>query len=60
MVMTPSRASVRMSGAEALLEALRREGVASEVAGVVTYLASEDSSFLTGVCLDVNGGTLFS
>lgn len=39
---------------------LRREGVASEVAGVVTYLASEDSSFLTGVCLDVNGGTLFS
>lgn len=39
---------------------LRREGHASEIASAVSYLASEDSSFVTGVCLDVNGGTLFS
>jgi 3-oxoacyl-[acyl-carrier protein] reductase len=39
---------------------LRREGAASEVAGVVAYLASEDAAFVTGVCLDINGGTLFS
>lgn len=39
---------------------LRREGNASEIAGVVAYLASEDSSFVTGVCIDVNGGTFFS
>lgn len=39
---------------------LRREGEAAEVAGVVAYLASEDAAFVTGVCLDVNGGTLFS
>ncbi|MDC0403856.1 SDR family oxidoreductase [Porticoccaceae bacterium] len=39
---------------------LRREGAASEVADVVSYLASAESSFVTGVNLDVNGGLLFS
>ncbi|MCG8601501.1 MAG: 3-oxoacyl-ACP reductase FabG [Verrucomicrobiales bacterium] len=39
---------------------LRREGTADEVAGVVSFLASEEASFLTGVCLDTNGGLLFS
>ncbi len=39
---------------------LKREGGADEVADVVTYLASDDSSFLTGVNLDVNGGLFFS
>ena len=39
---------------------LRREGRADEVAAVTAFLASEDSSFLTGACLDVNGGLLFS
>ena len=39
---------------------LRREGGANEVADVVAYLASEESSFLTGLNLDVNGGLLFS
>ena len=39
---------------------LRREGQASEVADAVAYLASDESSFLTGVNLDVNGGLVFS
>lgn len=39
---------------------LRREGAASEVADVVAYLASDESSFLTGLNMDVNGGLFFS
>jgi 3-oxoacyl-[acyl-carrier protein] reductase len=39
---------------------LRREGQASEVADLVAYLASAESSFLNGVSLDINGGTIFS
>jgi len=39
---------------------LRREGAPNEVADVVTYLASGESSFLTGLNLDTNGGLLFS
>ncbi len=39
---------------------LRREGAASEVADAVAYLAGEESSFITGVNLDINGGLLFS
>jgi 3-oxoacyl-[acyl-carrier protein] reductase len=40
--------------------ALRREGRASEVADTVAYLASAESSFLTGVNLDINGGLYYS
>lgn len=39
---------------------LRRQGNAMEVAESVVYLASDQSSFLTGVNLDINGGMLFS
>lgn len=39
---------------------LRREGDASEVADLVCYLASSESSYLTGTNIDMNGGTLFS
>ncbi|MCI5044322.1 MAG: glucose 1-dehydrogenase [Aquisalinus sp.] len=39
---------------------LRREGRAAEVADAVAYLCSEQSSFITGVNLDVNGGLFFS
>lgn len=39
---------------------LRREGQAAEVAEAVAYLASDQSSFLTGVNLDINGGLFFS
>jgi len=40
--------------------ALRREGTAQEVADLVAYLASSDSSFLTGNNIDINGGLAFS
>ena len=39
---------------------LRREGKAGEVADLVAYLASPESSFLTGVSMDINGGLAFS
>jgi len=39
---------------------LRREGEAGEVADLVTYLASDGSSFLTGTSLDINGGLYYS
>ncbi len=39
---------------------LRREGQAQEVADLVAYLASPESSFITGASLDINGGLCFS
>ena len=39
---------------------LGREGQASEVADLVTYLASSQASFVNGTCVDINGGILFS
>jgi 3-oxoacyl-[acyl-carrier protein] reductase len=39
---------------------LGREGQASEVGDLVTYLASDAASFVNGACVDINGGTLFS
>lgn len=39
---------------------LRREGQAAEVADLVAYLASRESSFITGASVDINGGLLFS
>ena len=39
---------------------LRRQGKAGEVADLVAYLASDESSFITGTNIDINGGTYFS
>lgn len=39
---------------------LRREGKAEEVADLIAYLASDESSFLTGLNVDINGGLYFS
>ncbi len=39
---------------------LRREGRAEEVADLVCYLGSSESSFITGASLDINGGLFFS
>lgn len=39
---------------------LRREGRAEEVADLVAYLATDKASFVTGACLDINGGLVFS
>lgn len=40
--------------------ALKREGQSEEVAKLVTFLASDDASYMTGNCIDINGGLLFS
>lgn len=39
---------------------LRKEGSAEEVADLVIYLASDNSSFVTGANFDINGGLGFS
>ena len=39
---------------------LRREGNADEVADTVSYMLSDEASFLSGVNLDINGGLIFS
>ena len=39
---------------------LRREGKPTEVADLVAYLASDESSFVTGTNIDINGGLFFS
>lgn len=44
----------------AAMTPLGREGQAREVADLITYLASERSSFVNGACVDINGGILFS
>ncbi|QEK50404.1 SDR family oxidoreductase [Pedobacter aquae] len=40
--------------------AVKREGRAEEVADLVAYLASDESSYLTGNNIDINGGISFS
>ncbi len=39
---------------------LRREGQAAEVADLTAYLAGDESSFVTGANIDINGGLPFS
>ena len=39
---------------------LRREGGPAEVADLVNYLLSDESSFMTGTNVDINGGLFFS
>ncbi len=55
---TFTKSEVRTNVANAT--ALKREGNALEVADLVVYLASDQSSFLTGNNIDINGGLAFS
>jgi len=40
--------------------ALKREGTSEEVGDLVVFLASERASFMTGNCIDINGGLAFA
>ena len=55
---TFSRPEVRTNVANAT--ALKREGTADEVAGLVAYLAGPESGYITGASVDINGGLNFS
>jgi len=55
---TFSKTEARLAVAAAT--ALRREGRAVEVAEAVAFLASDAAAFLSGVNMDVNGGSWFS
>jgi len=55
---TFTKSEVRTNVANAT--SLKREGNALEVADLVVYLASDQSSFLTGNNIDINGGLAFS
>ncbi|MEO9650233.1 MAG: SDR family oxidoreductase [Roseobacter sp.] len=39
---------------------VKREGLPVDVANLTAFLASDQSAFMTGVCVDINGGILFS
>jgi len=39
---------------------LKREGSSEDVANLVTFLATDEAAFITGACVDINGGLLFS
>jgi 3-oxoacyl-[acyl-carrier protein] reductase len=39
---------------------LRREGEANDIADLVLYLTSNESAYITGTNIDINGGALFS
>lgn len=39
---------------------LRRQGTTKDVADLVAFLASEESAYLTGTNMDINGGAFFS
>ena len=55
---TFTKAAVRANVAAAT--PLRREGASQDVADLVAYLASPQSSFITGASVDINGGLYFS
>jgi len=55
---TFTKNEVRSNVANATL--LKREGEATEVAKLVAFLASDESSYMTGTNIDINGGLVFS
>lgn len=40
--------------------AAKREGTSEEVANLACFLASDEASYMTGNCVDINGGVSFS
>jgi 3-oxoacyl-[acyl-carrier protein] reductase len=53
-----TRPEVRKRVADASL--VKREGTSEDVADLTAFLASREAAFITGACLDINGGMLFS
>ncbi len=39
---------------------VKREGTSEDVANLAVFLASDQSAFMTGACVDINGGMAFS
>jgi 3-oxoacyl-[acyl-carrier protein] reductase len=39
---------------------LKREGTSEDVAATVAFLASADGAYITGACVDINGGVFYS
>lgn len=39
---------------------VKREGTPEDTANLAVFLASDQSAFMTGACIDINGGMLFS
>ena len=39
---------------------VKREGTSEDVANLAVFLASDQSAFMTGANVDINGGMLFS
>ncbi len=39
---------------------LKREGLPIDTANLAVFLSSDQAAFMTGACVDINGGTLFS
>lgn len=54
----PADALARIIAQEEQKIPLRRFGAVEEVASVVAFLCSEDSSYVTGATIDINGGDL--
>lgn len=59
---TPMTSSWLSAAEEALIEniPLRRLGTARDIANAALFLASDEAAFITGSCLDVNGGLTMS
>lgn len=53
---TPDAARENVANATAV----KRQGRAEETADLIAYLASDDSSYITGANVDINGGLAFS
>ncbi|GAA6186179.1 MULTISPECIES: SDR family NAD(P)-dependent oxidoreductase [Alteromonadaceae] len=53
---TPDAVRTNVAGATCI----KREGTSEEVAKLVGFLADDDSSYMTGNNVDINGGLLFS